>query len=67
MDKQPARSGRISLNWLLVVPFIAVLFPWFYNFDEPRLGGFPFFYWYQLAWIFLTAGLTRLAFRRGEA
>ncbi|HEX8806516.1 MAG TPA: DUF3311 domain-containing protein [Candidatus Aquilonibacter sp.] len=35
---------------LLVIPFIAVLFPALYNHLEPRLFGMPFFYWYQLAW-----------------
>ena len=23
--------------------------------DEPRLWGFPFFYWYQLLWVFISA------------
>lgn len=29
-----------------------------YNRVNPELGGLPFFYWYQLLWIFLAAGLT---------
>jgi len=35
---------------LLVIPFIATLFPAIYNRIEPPLFGMPFFYWYQLAW-----------------
>ena len=37
-------------NVLLLVPFIATLFPGLYNRMEPQLFGMPFFYWYQLAW-----------------
>ncbi len=29
---------------------------------EPRLFGFPFFYWYQLAWVFLAAGLCATSY-----
>ena len=29
---------------------------------EPRLFGFPFFYWYQLAWVFIAAGICLLSF-----
>ena len=37
-------------NLLLLVPFIATLFPGFYNRIDPVVWGMPFFYWYQLAW-----------------
>jgi hypothetical protein len=37
-------------NILLLIPFVATLFPAFYNFKDPQLFGMPFFYWYQLAW-----------------
>ena len=42
---------------LLIVPFVATLFPGIYNRAEPTLFGLPFFYWYQLAWVIITAGL----------
>jgi hypothetical protein len=29
-----------------------------YNRVNPELGGWPFFYWYQLVWIFVAAILT---------
>ena len=41
--------------WLLVVPFIVMLWAPSYNFSNPRLGGIPFFYWYQFVWIAGTA------------
>ncbi len=39
----------------------AIIFPLLvpmYSSDRPRLWGFPFFYWYQLLWVFLAAILT---------
>ena len=42
---------------LLILPFIATLVPWIYNRAEPSLFGMPFFYWYQLAWVLITAAL----------
>ena len=35
----------------LLVPFVGLLWVPFYNFAEPSLFGFPFFYWYQLTWV----------------
>jgi Protein of unknown function (DUF3311) len=31
-----------------------------YNTIEPKLFGFPFFYWFQLLWIFVSMGVTAL-------
>ena len=42
---------------LLLVPFVALLWVPFYNFSEPALLGFPFFYWYQLLWVPITSVL----------
>ncbi len=41
--------------WLLIVPFVATLWPPFYARHDPVLWGFPFFYWYQLLWVVITA------------
>ena len=30
--------------------------------DRAAAFGFPFFYWYQLAWVFIAAGLCLLSF-----
>ena len=48
---------------LLLVPFIGLLWVPFYNFREPELFGFPFFYWYQLLWVPITAFLTWIVWR----
>lgn len=46
---------RSPWYWLLAVPFVATLVPQFYAHAAPALFGFPFFYWYQMAWIVLSA------------
>jgi len=48
---------------LLLAPYIGLLWVPFYNFEEPQLFGFPFFYWYQLAWVPLTSLLTYFVYR----
>lgn len=48
--------------WLLVVPFVATLVPPFYARREPSLFGFPFFYWYQILWIVLSAVLVWIVY-----
>ena len=53
------------LRWwylLLAIPFVGLLYPPLYARHDPELLGFPFFYWYQLAWVFLAAGLCALSF-----
>ncbi|WP_249780770.1 DUF3311 domain-containing protein [Bradyrhizobium sp. dw_78] len=50
--------------WLLIVPFIAMVIPSFFNFRDPAIDGVPFFYWYLLLWIPLTAFLTWIVYRR---
>ena len=59
-----ARSRRRNpaVFLLLLVPLVAVLVPEFYNFASPSIGGMPFFYWYQLAWIAGVAVCTGIAY-----
>jgi hypothetical protein len=49
--------------WLLLIPYVGLLWVPFYNFREPAFLGFPFFYWYQLAWVPLTSFLIWIAYR----
>jgi hypothetical protein len=58
---RPRRLRPVVL--LLVVPLIAVLIPEFYNFSNPAIGGMPFFYWWQLAWIAGVAVCTGIVYR----
>ena len=47
---------------LLLLPFVGLLWVPFYNFQEPALLGFPFFYWYQLLWILISAVLIVIVY-----
>jgi high-affinity Fe2+/Pb2+ permease len=47
---------------LLLIGIVVPLLVSTYDQVEPRLLGFPFFYWYQLLWVFLAAGLCGLSF-----
>ena len=58
-----ARSDRSPWNWLLLVPIVLPLLPFLYNQREPRLLGFPRFYWMQLAFIVLGVICTAIVYR----
>ncbi|MGI4978479.1 MAG: DUF3311 domain-containing protein [Janthinobacterium lividum] len=51
------------MRLLLLLPFVGLLWVPFYNSAEPSLFGFPFFYWYQLLWVPITALLTFVVWR----
>ncbi|MQT12481.1 DUF3311 domain-containing protein [Rhizobiales bacterium Sp-1] len=53
---------RLSMS-LLILPYIGLLWVPLYDFREPTLFGFPFFYWYQIAWVPLTIVLIAIAYR----
>jgi len=48
---------------LLLLPFIGLLLTPLYNAETPTLFGFPFFYWYQLAWVPLTSLLIWIVYK----
>ena len=48
---------------LLLLPYVGLLWIPFYNFKLPEFLGFPFFYWYQLAWVPLTSLLIFIVYR----
>lgn len=61
---------RVLLAWwlgywprfLFAIPLIAILWLPSYNRLEPTLGGIPFFYWYQLAWILIGSMLVLIVY-----
>jgi hypothetical protein len=59
-----AERKRNSKLWyaLLGVPFVGTLWVPFYNALDPRLGGVPYFYWYQFAWIGIGAAITAIVY-----
>jgi hypothetical protein len=55
VNRPAGRRGFRLVHLLLAVPYVAVLWPPFYNRLEPEIAGIPFFYWYQLLWIAIGA------------
>ena len=51
-----ARSDHSPWNWLLLIPIVVPVLTFLYNHDEPRLWGFPAFYWLQF--LFILVGVT---------
>jgi len=47
---------------LLAAPLVALLWVGSYTSAKPRLWGFPFFYWYQLLWVIVSALTTAGAY-----
>jgi uncharacterized membrane protein len=47
---------------LLLVGIVVPLLVGTYDRINPKLFGFPFFYWYQLLWVFLAAGICGLSY-----
>ena len=51
------------MRYLLLLPFAALLWVPFYDKSSPTFLGFPFFYWYQLAWVPMSSLLTWMVYR----
>jgi hypothetical protein len=49
---------------LLALPYAGLCFPGLYARATPVLFGFPFFYWYQFAWVIATSCLLWLVYRQ---
>lgn len=62
MITRTRRKGSSWLLLLLLIPFIVMLWPPFYNFRNPEFIGIPFFYWFQLLWIIITGILTAVVY-----
>ena len=66
VDPESRRAARPVRRWayvLLIAPFIGTLWVSTYASKSPTLFGFPFFYWYQFAWVLAAALLTGLVYR----
>jgi hypothetical protein len=60
---------RQSWSWwylLLLLQFIPALWVPFYNAAEPSFIGMPFFYWFQLALVFISAAVTAVVYLATE-
>ena len=59
----PQRSDRSPWNWLLLVGIVLPLIVPIYNRVEPRLFGWPFFYWFQLVLVAVGVITTVIVYR----
>jgi hypothetical protein len=62
----PRGRGPNALIWrwwnlLLLLPLLMLITPWF-NKDKPRLLGMPFFYWYQMAFVFVGVACVSIVY-----
>jgi len=63
------RRKRAVWSWwylLFLLQFAALLWPPFYNKAEPYWIGIPFFYWYQLLWVAISAVITAVIYLVSE-
>jgi hypothetical protein len=62
--KNPEHSRPSGRAWqlLLLVPFVGTLWVPFYDSLDPRVGGVPYFYWYQFLWIGIGAVITAVVY-----
>jgi peptidoglycan/LPS O-acetylase OafA/YrhL len=58
------RIRRSRWVLLLLLPYLGLCFPGVYARSTPELWGFPFFYWYQFAWVILASGLLAIVYRK---
>lgn len=55
-------AASLAAGVLLAVAIVVPLLVFTYAKDRPRLWGFPFFYWYQLMWVFIAAAATYVSY-----
>lgn len=53
---------RVLAGLALLVPIVAMLWVSSYDKTDPEAGGVPFFYWYQLLWVPVSAVFTVAAY-----
>jgi uncharacterized protein DUF3311 len=58
-------QNKEKASWwylLFVVQFAVILWPPLYNKAEPAVFGVPFFYWFQLSWVIVSAVFTAVVY-----
>ena len=55
IEDNPPRRGFRPVYLFLAIPYAVWVWPPFYNRVSPELLGIPFFYWWQMLGIFITA------------
>ena len=57
-DQSLGRTTKVAVGVLLLLPVAGLIVVPLYSKADPHLWGFPFFYWYQLLWVFLASAST---------
>jgi hypothetical protein len=66
-DQSKRHRGWSWWYLLFVIQFAVILWPPFYNKVEPTLIGIPFFYWFQLLWVLVSAAITAVVYVATES
>ncbi|MFD5085687.1 DUF3311 domain-containing protein [Kitasatospora sp. NPDC058406] len=61
-DLPAVTPERVLAALALLVPIVAMLWVGSYDKLDPEAGGVPFFYWYQLLWVPVSAVFTVAAY-----
>ena len=61
-ETRPRTARWTAVTVLLLLGVVGTLIVPVYARNGPKWGAFPFFYWYQLAWIPLVAVLSTIAY-----
>jgi hypothetical protein len=60
---RPRRTGAwVSISILILISILGTLIVPIYARSSPYIGAFPFFYWYQLAWVPFVAVLMAICY-----
>jgi hypothetical protein len=64
-QNSPSAGSAHKRRWLLpliFIPFLPVLYVPFFNRLDPTLAGIPFYYWFQMLWIPISAAITYVVY-----
>jgi len=62
VKQAPETKRRRWWLLLLTLPYFGLCFPQMYARATPALLGFPFFYWYQFAWVIAASALMAIVY-----
>jgi len=64
--RRPTTGAWTVVGVLLGIGIVVPLLVFLYDMEEPTLGGFPFFFWFQFMLIPIVSALTWTAFKISE-
>jgi hypothetical protein len=61
-SRAPSRGRWIAITLILLPAIVVPLWVPLYDKVDPRLNGWPFFFWFQMALILFATTLTAIAY-----